>query len=437
MNKSRFLLIMQREYYSIVAKKSFIVSTLLVPLLVLCIGVVPVVLSELSSADVRQVAVVDETGRYGKELKGNDEFQFSIAGYQESDSRNLRQKFNSDSTGLYAIVVIPKNVETTNQVSVYSEKTVQPSLTRLLEEDLDRALSASKIASYNIPELDKIVKESQVEVTVKGYTWSDNDEEQTSSTEIAMAVGIGLSFLTYMFVLMYGAMIMSSVVEDKTNRIVEVIVSSCRPLELMLGTVVGVAFVGLTQILIWAVLLGAGLLLLSLSGLAAAPAPEMMAPGVAAQAMPAGEFVEIMQGLLAVNWFQILGVFVLYFIGGYLLYSALFAGFGSAVDQQSDASQFMTPVMLIIVFALMIGQACMESPDSTLGVVCSYVPFTSPIVMMVRLPYDVPFWEVALSILLLYATAGVCIWLAARIYRRGILMYGHKASYKDLLRWLR
>ncbi len=437
MNKSRFLLIMQREYYSIVAKKSFIVSTLLVPLLVLCIGVVPVVLSELSSADVRQVAVVDETGRYGKELKGNDEFQFSIAGHQESDSRNLRQKFNSDSTGLYAIVVIPKNVETTNQVSVYSEKTVQPSLTRLLEEDLDRALSASKIASYNIPELDKIVKESQVEVTVKGYTWSDNDEEQTSSTEIAMAVGIGLSFLTYMFVLMYGAMIMSSVVEDKTNRIVEVIVSSCRPMELMLGKVVGVAFVGLTQILIWAVLLGAGLLLLSLSGLAAAPAPEMMAPGVAAQAMPAGEFVEIMQGLLAVNWFQILGGFVLYFIGGYLLYSALFAGFGSAVDQQSDASQFMTPVMLIIVFALMIGQACMESPDSTLGVVCSYVPFTSPIVMMVRLPYDVPFWEVALSILLLYATAGVCIWLAARIYRRGILMYGHKASYKDLLRWLR
>ncbi len=321
--------------------------------------------------------------------------------------------------------MIPKNVETTNQVSVYSEKTVQPSLTRLLEEDLDRALSASKIASYNIPELDKIVKESQVEVTVKGYTWSDNDEEQTSSTEIAMAVGIGLSFLTYMFVLMYGAMIMSSVVEDKTNRIVEVIVSSCRPMELMLGKVVGVAFVGLTQILIWAVLLGAGLLLLSLSGLAAAPAPEVMAPGVAAQAMPAGEFVEIMQGLLAVNWFQILGVFVLYFIGGYLLYSALFAGFGSAVDQQSDASQFMTPVML------------MESPDSTLGVVCSYVPFTSPIVMMVRLPYDVPFWEVALSILLLYATAGVCIWLAARIYRRGILMYGHKASYKDLLRWLR
>ncbi|WP_289858849.1 ABC transporter permease [uncultured Muribaculum sp.] len=438
MNKSRFLLIMQREYYSIVAKKSFIVSTLLVPLLVLCIGVVPVVLSELSSADVRQVAVVDETGRYGKELKGNDEFQFSIAGHQESDSRNLRQKFNSDSTGLYAIVVIPANVETTNQVSVYSEKTIQPSLTRLLEEDLDRALSEAKIASYNIPELDKIVKESQVEVTVKGYTWSDDDEEQTSSTEIAMVVGIALSFLTYMFVLMYGAMIMSSVVEDKTNRIVEVIVSSCRPMELMLGKVVGVALVGLTQILIWAVLLGAGLVVISLSGLAAAPAPaELVAPGMPGQAMPSGEFAEIMQGLLAVNWFQILGVFVLYFIGGYLLYSALFAGFGSAVDQQSDASQFMTPVMLIIVFALMIGQACMESPDSTLGVVCSYVPFTSPIVMMVRLPYDVPFWEVALSILLLYATAGVCIWLAARIYRRGILMYGHKASYKDLLRWLR
>lgn len=437
MDKNRLFLIIQREYASIVAKKSFIVSTLLVPLLMIGLCVVPALLAGLSSSEMRTVAIVDETGRFGKDILDNDEYTFTLMPDVAPNNAELREKFRTDTAGLYAIVVIPANVEQTAQISVFSEKTVNHSLTRLLENDLDKALSDAKIASYNIPELDKIVAESRVEVSVKGYTWGDDDQEQTSSTEIAMAVGIGLSFLTYMFVLMYGAMIMSSVVEDKTNRIVEVIVSSCRPMELMFGKVLGIGLVGLTQILIWAVILGIGLFGISLAGIAAASPSDMIADASAAATSASGEFAEILQAVMAVNWMQILGVFVLYFIGGYLLYAALFAGFGSAVDQQSDASQFMTPVMMIIVLALVIGESCMESPDSTLGVVCSYIPFTSPIVMMVRLPYDVPAWEVSLSLLLLYATAATLVWLASRIYRRGILMYGHKASFRDLLRWLR
>lgn len=437
MNKNRFLLIMQREYYSIVAKKSFIISTLLVPLLMVGLAVIPAVLAEMGSSDMRQVAVIDETGHLGNVIKDTDEYSFSLLTEQSSDAKSLRQEFKNDTTGLYAIVVIPANVEQSNQISVYSEKTISHSLTSLLENDLDKALSDARIASYNIPELARIVEESRVEISVKGYTWGDDDEEKTSSTEIAMIVGIALSMLTYMFVLMYGAMIMSSVVEDKTNRIVEVIVSSCRPTELMFGKVLGIGLVGLTQILIWAVILGIGMFAIGLTGIATAPPAEMLAAGLPQSETVSGELAETLRAILDVNWLQILTVFVLYFIGGYLLYSALFAGFGSAVDQQSDTSQFMTPIMMIIVLAMLIGQSCLYNPDTTLGVVCSYVPFTSPIVMMVRLPYDVPFWEIAISLLLLYATAFLLIWLAARIYRRGILMYGHKASYSDLLRWLR
>lgn len=154
-------------------------------------------------------------------------------------------------------------------------------------------------------------------------------------------------------------------------------------------------------------------------------------------AMPEGDMPEIVQAILGVNWFRLLGIFVLYFIGGYLLYASLFAAFGSAVDQQSDANQFTMPVMMIIIIALLIGQACMENPDGTLGVICSLIPFTSPIVMMIRLPYDVPVWEIVASIVLLYATAILFTWLAARIYRTGILMYGRKVSFKEILRWVK
>ena len=258
-----------------------------------------------------------------------------------------------------------------------------------------------------------------------------------SSSELAMLIGLFLAFLTYMFVLMYGAMIMSSVVEDKTNRIVEVIVSTCKPMELMLGKITSIALVGLTQIMIWAVFIGIGIFILGLSGIGAS-APDI-ASGVTAGApeVPDTELTEIIQAILGIDWFRMLGIFVLYFIGGYLLYASLFAGFGSAVDQQSDANQFTMPIMMIIILALVIGQSCMENPDGTLGVIASLIPFTSPIVMMIRLPYDVPAWQLVTSLLLLYGAALLFVYLASRIYRTGILMYGRKVSFKEILRWIK
>lgn len=210
-------------------------------------------------------------------------------------------------------------------------------------------------------------------------------------------------------------------------------------MELMLGKIVSIALVGLTQILIWAVFLGIGLFIISMFGISAA-SPDVaagMAAGASMPQMPDSELSEILQAVLGINWFRLLGIFILYFIGGYLLYAALFAGFGSAVDQQSDANQFTMPIMMIIILALVIGQSCMENPDGTLGVIASLIPFTSPIVMMIRLPYDVPAWQVATSLLLLYGTALLFVFLASRIYRTGILMYGRKVSFKEIIRWIK
>ena len=236
-------------------------------------------------------------------------------------------------------------------------------------------------------------------------------------------------------------MIMNSVVEEKTNRIVEVIVSSCKPMELMMGKIIGVGLVGLTQFAIWVVLLSIGSVVLSLvAGPAMATDTSAMTAGMnlpGDSGMGAGMAVEISKALSSINWLSLLGNFVLYFIGGYLLYSSLFAGFGSAVDQASDSSQFTTPIILIMVIALYAGIACIENPSGPMAVWCSIIPFTSPIVMMVRLPFDVPWWQMLLSIVLLYATALLCIWISARIYRTGILLYGKKRSFKEVLKWIK
>lgn len=445
MNKTRLWLVLRREYLSIVAKKSFILTTILVPFLIISLGFVMGLMMVLNEAEGDRVAVIDQSGRYASALENTSEYIFETPA--DYTITNMREKFEdsdtSDDSPYYAIVVIPATLDSTLQVDVFSSSPTRSSLREEIENQLSEAVTDARVASYNIPELDKIIKDSQAEVTVRTSTWSDDGETSVTSDGLMSAIGLALAFLTYMFVLTYGAMIMSSVVEDKVNRIVEVIVSSCKPIELMLGKILGVALVGLTQVAIWAVLIGVGLLILSGLGVAGSIASGSPAPldaatvGAAADMAADSELGEMIQAVLGVKWLQLLGIFIVYFIGGYLLYASLFAAFGSAVDQQSDANQFMTPLMMVIVFSLIIGQTCIQNPDGTLGVVCSIIPFTSPIVMMVRLPYDVPLWEMLTSIVVLYGTAAFFTWLSARIYRRGILMYGHKSTFADLWRWVK
>ena len=434
MNKKRFLLILQREYMSIVGKKSFIVMTLLMPFLLILLGCIPVLLQMINTNDEKTVAVIDETGRYGGAIKSDDQFDFEY--YDQAKSGNARQLYDEKGKELYAIVIIPRDVEATHQLLVYSESAVSSTLIAHLERSMGKTLTDAKVRSYGIEGLEKILKECNVEVNVRSIKWSDGGSEETSSTDIAMIVGVALSMLSYFFVLMYGAMIMNSVIEEKTNRIVEVIVSSCKPLELMLGKILGVALVGFTQVAIWAVLLGiAGTVLgMGFIGSAVASPEAVDAAQAMAQSSQSDSFVEM---LLSVNYVQILFFFVVYFIGGFLLYASLFAGFGSAVDQASDASQFTTPIMIVIIIALYAALACMENPDGDVAFWCSMIPFTSPMVMMVRLPYDVPVWQMALSVAVLYGTAIGLTALSAKIYRTGILLYGKKNSFKDVIKWIK
>lgn len=433
MNKLR--LIIAREYMSIVGRKSFIFMTLGMPLLFILIGAVPVLLAYLNDkgSDTQQIAVIDETGRYAAALHSDDMYNFvALRGDTVTDAREFYDKSNGS---IDAVVIIPRDVDSTGVVDIFSEGTITPALVSTLRNTLTDTIEAAHLTAMGIPDIQQMIEKAHVDVDVRTIKWSEAGDEQASSTEAAMGLGLMLSLITYMFVLMYGAMIMNSVIEEKTNRIVEVVVSSCRPFQLMLGKIIGVGLVGLTQMAIWIILLAiVGTVAGSALGWTGVQAPS---PEAIAKVQDMGAMQAIMQQVMSINYVPIVLNFILYFIGGYLLYSSLFAGLGSAVDQPSDSSQFTTPVILIMIIAFYAGMACMENPSGPMAVWCSIIPFTSPVVMMIRLPFGVPFWQLALSLALLFGTALFITWLAARIYRRGILHYGKKASFSDLFKWMK
>ena len=418
---NKLLLIIQREYTTLVARKSFIVITLLIPFLFVAIGAVPVLISEWNnSGSAEAVTVIDETGRLAGVIPDTESFRF-IPLKGEAGSTDVKSFFDQAGDSMSALVVIPANVLDSAKVNIYSKSTVNMALVSHVTESLNDTLTAVKIASMGVPNLDKMVKEAQVDIDVNSVKLSDDGTESEASTTAAMVLGMVLAFITYMFVLTYGAMIMNSVIEEKTNRIVEVIVSSCKPFQLMMGKIIGVALVGLTQFLIWAILIS-----VAVGGLGISLANDQMS-----------DLAVVFNAIQSVNLVSIFTCFVVYFLGGYLLYASLFAGFGSAVDQASDASQFTSPIIIVMVVALYAGIGCMENPNGSMAMWCSMIPFTSPIVMMVRLPYDVPFWQIAVSVALLYGTAFGLVWVSSRIYRIGILRYGKKFTFKEIMGWVK
>ena len=417
-------LIIKREYMSIVGKKSFLVMTFLIPVIIVLCMLIPYLLTKMnneSATEKQNVTIIDETGSLAQAVKNTPLFDFVTLQGEEGVKTDAHKFYKKAGESVDAIVVIPANVLDNPQVTVYSENTVSPVLLKHLEECLTDTLVGAKIQEKNVPNLKEIIDDCDVNLEVNSVKWDADGNENSSSTTVAMIFGMILSFITYMFVIMYGAMIMNSVIEEKTNRIVEVIVSSCTPFQLMMGKIIGVALVGLTQFAIWVLIIGA----------------VMGITGMSVGAVGGEGIGAVFQAIGSINIVPILICFVIYFIGGYLLYASLFAGFGSAVDQASDASQFSTPIIMIMIIALYAGMACMENPNGSMAMWCSIIPFTSPIVMMVRLPYGVPFGQLALSIALLYGTAALMIWFSARIYRTGILLYGKKHSVKEIFKWLK
>lgn len=438
---SKIGLIIKREYLNRVSKKSFLILTFLTPILFSALIFVPLWLSSIKGDEVKNVVILDRTGVYAPLFENTDNYKF-IEG-----TESLEEYKTSGDKSVFAILSITDNLlENPKAATLYSEKQIPGELSRIVNQTLSKHLENTKMATYNIPNLKEIIKESQIKFEINTIKWSEDGGESESSALVASIVGMLFTVISYMFIMVYGAMVMQGVMEEKTNRIVELMVSSVRPFQLMMGKIIGIGFVGLTQMLLWAILtltLIMGGQFLFMGGTVDAQMMQQGAMMGANGAMPGmaeasqEPAVKILGMLQTINWAEIGFFFVIYFIGGYMLYASVFAAIGSAVDSQEDTQQFMTPIMVFMMFSLYAGIYSMENPDGPLAFWCSLIPFTSPIVMMIRLPFEIPLWEKLLSIGLLYITFIGIIWFSAKIYRVGILMYGKKPTIKEMIKWLK
>lgn len=435
---SKIGLVIAQEYKNRVAKKSFLVLTILMPILFVGLIFTPIWLATLEDNDLKQVAVIDQTGKYLSVFTDNDAYKFDVIG---APLDSLRQ---SEKRGDYeAIVVISKNLATSPEaVTIYSEKQINIGLKNFIQQGLNSFVEKENLRSYNIPNIQEIIDESQANVRVNTIKWREDGSEEISSSEVAIAIGMVFTMLIYMFIFIYGAQVMSSVVQEKTSRIVEVLICSLKPFELMMGKIISIALVGLTQFGIW-LILTIGLVFISGQFLGNSINPETMVnmeqlsnADTLQQTTSSLNFDSIMEMIMSVNPFELIVYFLIYFIGGYLLYASIFAAIGSAVDNETDTQQFMLPVTIPIIFAIYAAIYGAQNPDGPLAFWCSMIPFTSPIVMMVRLPFGVPMWEKILSVTILIASFIATTWMSAKIYRTGILMYGKKPSWKEMWKWL-
>lgn len=432
---SKILIIIQREFLTRIQKKSFIILTILMPFIIAAVAVAPLLLASIKDDTQHTVMLVDKTLKYAPLFEDNESYHFVTA-------PEVLPEFREEDANVKAVILISEDlVENPNALKMYSSEEVPADLQRLTEDILSEKVRADKLASYNVEGLEEIIASAEVNISAQTVKWTDDGGETSSDSGVALGVGFLFTFLIYMFVMSYGGMVMQGVMEEKTNRIMEIIVSSVKPFQLMMGKIIGIALVGFVQIAIWGVMLTAILTAVSfIMGTPEVATPPTMMGGdaamqtVVAEAQAGNPITEVLGALPIV---ELLIMFVLYFIGGYLLYASFFAAVGASINAQEDSSQFMMPVILIMIFGLYAALYGAENPDGPLAFYASIFPLTSPIVMMVRIPFGVPLWQELLSLALLYASAIFIVWMSGRIYRVGILMYGKKPTMKDILKWIR
>ncbi len=427
MEKSKLWIVVGREVFTRIQKRSFLIMTILMPFIFAGIAFLPMVLAKIGDSGRQTVVIIDDTGHYAPSFKSNDDYLFVRAD-------KMNPSYRSDTTEVDAVLMISSDLAThPNAAAIYSRREVSRELSDMVNDVLSNEVKNEKLRQYNIPALDNIIHDVEQRVEATTVRWTD-DGEQESNSDIATGLGMALTFFIYMFVLSYGSMVMQGVMEEKTNRIVELMVSSVRPVDLLLGKIIGVGLVGLLQMLIWGILL---CLIMTIAGIAYG-IPLIASPDIASPA--AGTDPEIAGVIAALSNLPIVEMtllFALYFIGGYLLYAALLAALGSAVDDMQDSQQLMMPVIGIMLFAFYAGFYAAGNPDGPFAFWTSFIPFTSPIVMMARVPFGVPWYEELISLVLLYASSLGIIWMSAKIYRIGILMYGKKISFKEIIKWIR
>ena len=448
---NKISVIIKREYVTRVRKKSFIIMTILAPVLMAAIFIVPTLIMMNQGGELKKIAVIEDSSNLFKGvIKNTKDAEFIYLENVKVD--DLKKTF--EKSGYYGILYIsPELVNTPNAVYLISGKQPPIGLLSYIEAALKKEIERQKLLAYKVENLDEIMKNVETNVSVQTKKLDEFGVEKGTSTGIAMALAYILGFLMYMLVFIFGAQVMRGVIEEKTSRVVEVIISSVKPIQLMMGKIIGIALVGLTQFLIWIILTASLAMVIKTTILQktniteiSQPVPQNLMSGnqqavgtvqASATSPQLAELSKMFDNAINQRWGLIIICFIFYFITGYLLYASIFAAIGSAVDNETETQQFMLPVTIPILLGLMVAMGTMQNPESSLSFWCSMIPLTSPIVMMARIPFDVPGWQIAVSMVIMVITFGAFVWMAAKVYRTGILMYGKKTSWKEMWKWLR
>lgn len=447
MNTHKIGIIIGREYMNRVKKKSFLLITFLVPILFVVISIVPALIMTVTKEPFKKVAVVDASGIVMPMLKDTETIGYSDCRGESVDSLKPRLA----ELGYDAVLSISPldTVGKTVSAEIYSMKPLGVDMSSNINNVIDSAVEDYRISQYGIDDLETIMAAIKSDVRLRSYTIGEGGEDKVSESGVYMGVSLVLGMVIYMFITMFSGMVMSSVIEEKSSRVVEVLISSVKSTELMFGKIIGIALVAFTQFLMWIVLT---LAILGVVSAVAGPKlfsgdpVEMVqmagmdasqAEAVSAMASGDSEVAAVFSSIANMPIVTILVSFILFFLFGYMLYASLFAAIGSAVENEGDSAQLQLPLTIPLMLAFFIALYAFKAPDSSLVFWTSLFPLTSPIVMLARIPFGVPTWELVLSIVLLVLTFAVCAWASAKIYRVGILSFGKKSTFKDLWKWLK
>ena len=415
--KNKTLIILSREYLQRVRRKSFIITTILMPILMVGLMMLPALIDKFSDKENKVFAVIDDSGAIAPALQNTPELKFVSTDASEEELRK-----NEDYDG---ILIIGKSIiDNPSDVTLYSRGAMSPQSEMIISSQIGAIIEQYRLTKYKIENLPQILAEVHADVNMKTLR-IDEDEDRVTSTIVSSLVGMLMSLVLYMFVLIYGQMVMTSIIEEKNNRVLEVVVSSVSPSRLMMGKILGIGAVAVTQIVIWA------LLICSFT--------TWVMPSMLSSFLNGGSDLDLMQALTMLGdtgyILNLFALLILLLIGGYLFYSAIYAAIGSAVDNIQDASQLQTVAVIPIILGMVFSMSVINDPNSTLAFWLSMIPFTSPMVMMARIPFGIPAGQIVASLAILYASVVFLIWLSAKIYRVGIFMYGKKPTFKELIRW--
>ena len=430
-------LIIKREYLTRVRKRSFIIMTFLGPLLLAAIYIVPIMLALNAPNEKRTIAVVDGSHWFEEQFKGNDEQTFIIVEGQPIDTVKEMVKQGAFDMVLY---VPPTQLNIPSNAVLYSLNQVPLSTDEYIRSVMKKEIEEQKLLASGVDP--DIVDAAKTDINLSVIRMDEEGGEKETFTEVQFVLGMVLAILIYMFILMFGGQVMQGVAEEKNSRIIEVIVSSVKPFQLMMGKIIGVSLVALTQFLMWIMLTGIIYIgfsaAIGLSNPSAISAGSVMTQEVLNNDITSNEAVQnIVQIANSIDFGTIIGCFIIFFILGYLLYGTMYAAVGSLVDSNTDSQQFTLPITVPLIVSMIAAIYIVNAPDGQLALWLSMIPFTSPVVMMVRIPFGVPIIQIFASIAILAVTFVLMTWVAAKIYRTGILMYGKKLSYKEIFKWLK